>query len=177
MNQQSHSHSILIQMITASLQWKHTEISRHYYDYAQPRIDKHKLLCTVNEQTGLVDNILSDYQKRNPKQASTSVVPLSKQKEYAMDMAGFCISTNVLMKKQDGNNSKRFDYNWESGSLESNFLKYVGGITQMSDFQPLANNCIQILVWHVKTTTGYENKKTLSLLTTDPNYNKIQPSV
>ena len=142
--------------------------------------------CTVDQKTGLVDDILSDYQRKQPQEkVSTNVVersspvPQNKQKDYAMDMAGFCVSTNVLKKQKQGDSAavKRFDYNWESGSLESNFLKYVGGINKMSDFQPLANNCTQILVWHVKTTTGYENKKSLSLASTDQHYNSIQPSV
>jgi hypothetical protein len=101
--------------------------------------------CHVNRETGQVDAILSTWKPRyrvpNPKRPGKFIHP---KRKFAIDMAGFALSTTALQTKQ-----ARFTPESTSGMLETDFLSQL--VQEVSELEPLAANCTRILVWHVKT--------------------------
>lgn len=66
------------------------------------------------------------------------------ERPFAVDMAGFGVSIDLLFK----NPQAVFSYEVKRGYQESELLRHL---TTISDLQPLANNCQEILVWHTRT--------------------------
>lgn len=63
---------------------------------------------------------------------------------FPVDMAGFAISGDLLLKFPDA----KFSYNVQRGDQETEILRHV---TTVKDLQPLANQCTNVLVWHTRT--------------------------
>lgn len=68
------------------------------------------------------------------------------ERPFPLDMAGFAISTDLLLKYPEA----VFSYEVERGYQESEILRYL---IVVRDMQPLANLCRDILVWHTRTET------------------------
>ncbi|XP_031621326.1 galactosylgalactosylxylosylprotein 3-beta-glucuronosyltransferase I [Contarinia nasturtii] len=66
------------------------------------------------------------------------------ERPFAIDMAGFAISTDLLFKYPNA----VFSYDVERGYQESEILRYL---VVVRDLQPLANFCREIFVWHTRT--------------------------
>ncbi|KAF0288536.1 Galactosylgalactosylxylosylprotein 3-beta-glucuronosyltransferase P [Amphibalanus amphitrite] len=62
---------------------------------------------------------------------------------FAMDMAGFAVSVELLQKKSKAMMPLKAGYE------EDGFLQSLDVTPE--DLEPLANNCTQILVWHTQT--------------------------
>lgn len=76
------------------------------------------------------------------------------ERPFPIDMAGFAISTDLLLKFSKA----VFSYEVERGYQESEILRQI---TNKEDLQPLANLCTKVLVWHTrteKTKLVYEEK-------------------
>lgn len=104
--------------------------------------------CHVNPETGKVDGVVSR---------------VKYGRRYPMDMGGFCVHTSRVR-------GFRFLSRWHAGFLETNFLAQV--VESYDDFEPLAENCTRIYVWHVKTD-GHINTTVAS----DPISDQIEPLV
>ena len=65
---------------------------------------------------------------------------------FAIDMAGFAISLDLILTKPDA----KFSYKMAKGFQESEFLSYF---TTKEDLEPMANNCTKVYVWHTRTET------------------------
>lgn len=63
---------------------------------------------------------------------------------FPIDMAGFAISTDLLIKNPDA----IFSFNVQRGFQETEILRHV---TVLENVQPLANLCTEVLVWHTRT--------------------------
>lgn len=66
------------------------------------------------------------------------------ERPFPVDMAGFAISGDLLLRFSEAN----FSYEVQRGYQESEILRQI---TKVSDLQPLANNCTDVLVWHTRT--------------------------
>jgi galactosylgalactosylxylosylprotein 3-beta-glucuronosyltransferase 3 len=66
------------------------------------------------------------------------------RREFALDMAGFAVSTQLLVN----HSLATFSYNVSRGEQETYFLRQLVGLV---DLEPKANNCTQVLVWHTRT--------------------------
>ena len=84
--------------------------------------------CSVDPATGLVQGFVSE-------------IP---QRSFAIDMAGFCFSTYMLVKNQP-----RFSHKMKQYHLEPLFLEQLAN--NANDLEPLAANCTRMLAWHVRT--------------------------
>lgn len=76
------------------------------------------------------------------------------ERPFPIDMAGFAISTDLLLKFSKA----VFSYEVERGYQESEILSQI---TAKEDLQPLADFCTKVLVWHTrteKTKLVYEDK-------------------
>lgn len=76
------------------------------------------------------------------------------ERPFPIDMAGFAISTDLLLKFEKA----VFSYEVERGYQESEILRQI---TVKEDLQPLASLCTKVLVWHTrteKTKLVYEEK-------------------
>lgn len=65
-------------------------------------------------------------------------------RKFAVDMAGFAVSTRLLTRHR----SAEFSYSISRGEQESFFLSQLVDLT---DLEPKANNCTEVLVWHTRT--------------------------
>ncbi|ERL85680.1 hypothetical protein D910_03096 [Dendroctonus ponderosae] len=65
---------------------------------------------------------------------------------FAIDMAGFAISLDLILEKTDAN----FSYQMAKGMQESEFLSYF---TTKEELEPLADQCTKVYVWHTRTET------------------------
>jgi hypothetical protein len=70
---------------------------------------------------------------------------------FAIDMAGFSVSTPLLQERH-----ARFVENSPPGRLEHTFLKQL--VEDISEMEPLAENCTKIYAWHVQTSVGHFEK-------------------
>lgn len=68
------------------------------------------------------------------------------ERPFPIDMAGFGVSTDLLLKYPDA----MFSYEVERGYQESEILRYL---VVVRDLQPLASFCREIYVWHTRTET------------------------
>lgn len=68
------------------------------------------------------------------------------ERPFPIDMAGFAISIDLLFKYPQA----VFSYEVKRGYQETELLRHL---TTVSELQPLANNCREILVWHTRTET------------------------
>ncbi|XP_055380498.1 galactosylgalactosylxylosylprotein 3-beta-glucuronosyltransferase I [Condylostylus longicornis] len=66
------------------------------------------------------------------------------ERPFPIDMAGFAISTNLLIKYPKAS----FSFEVDRGFQESEILRFV---TLKNELQPLANLCQDVLVWHTRT--------------------------
>lgn len=66
------------------------------------------------------------------------------KRRFALDMAGFAVNTRRLMTHK----SAEFSYNVSRGEQESYLLSQLVNLT---DLEPKANNCTEVLVWHTRT--------------------------
>lgn len=69
-------------------------------------------------------------------------------RRFPMDMAGFAISGDLLLKFPD----VKFGSNVAPGQQETTLLSKI---TDIEELQPLANLCKDVLVWHTRTITPY----------------------
>lgn len=83
----------------------------------------------LNKQTGKVESYKSGWKPQRP---------------FAIDMAGFAISLDLILQKSDAS----FSYKMEKGFQESQFLSYF---TTKEELEPLADNCTKVYVWHTRT--------------------------
>lgn len=67
------------------------------------------------------------------------------ERKFASDMAGFAINLNLIFE----NPVATFNVFSRRGELESNLIKDLR--INLSDLEPKANNCSEILVWHTRT--------------------------
>lgn len=72
---------------------------------------------------------------------------------YPIDMAGFAVSGDLLVKFSDA----KFSYDVQRGYQETEILRQV---TTVKELQALANNCTDVLVWHTRTETPKLNAET-----------------
>jgi hypothetical protein len=86
---------------------------------------------------------------------------------YAMDMAGFCVNSELVRGKH-----ARFLQNSPPGKIEHMFLQQL--VEDVSEMEPLLNNCTLIYSWHVKTVAGKPPKPKDSW---DPAWKQIRPAV
>ncbi|KAJ3141400.1 hypothetical protein HK100_007230 [Physocladia obscura] len=92
--------------------------------------------CVVDEETGKVARFATNW---------------VGGRMYAIDMAGFATHSSLIIEKQP-----RFRNDWGVGQLETRFIgQLVGNLT---DLQPLMENCTRIYVWHVKTQGGRQDE-------------------
>lgn len=68
------------------------------------------------------------------------------QRKYPVDMAGFAVNIQ-FMKKRNVKAASAMPY--KAGYEEDMFLQSLN--LSLSEIEPLANNCTEILVWHTKT--------------------------
>lgn len=68
------------------------------------------------------------------------------ERPFPVDMAGFAISGDLFIKFPEA----AFSFEVERGYQETEILRHV---TTLSELQPLANMCREILVWHTRTET------------------------
>ncbi|XP_077438871.1 galactosylgalactosylxylosylprotein 3-beta-glucuronosyltransferase 2 [Vanacampus margaritifer] len=64
---------------------------------------------------------------------------------FAIDMAGFAVNLQVILSNPRAQFKRRGS---RSGMQESDFLKQITNVTEL---EPKANNCAQVLVWHTRT--------------------------
>ncbi|KAJ3657716.1 hypothetical protein Zmor_009501 [Zophobas morio] len=62
---------------------------------------------------------------------------------FAIDMAGFAINLDLILKSEAS-----FSYKMEKGYQESEFLSYF---IKKEELEPLADNCTKVYVWHTRT--------------------------
>mmetsp|Transcript_23070 Transcript_23070/g.56906 ORF Transcript_23070/g.56906 Transcript_23070/m.56906 type:complete len:153 (-) Transcript_23070:101-559(-) len=86
---------------------------------------------------------------------------------YAMDMAGFCVNSELVRGKH-----ARFRQDSPPGKIEHMFLQQL--VEDVSEMEPLLNNCTLIYSWHVKTKAGNPPKPKDKW---DPAWKQIQPGV
>ena len=86
---------------------------------------------------------------------------------YAMDMAGFCVNSQLVQQKH-----ARFRQDSPPGKIEHTFLEQL--VNDVSEMEPLLNKCTQIYSWHVTTIAGKPPKPNESW---DPDWKKIRPAV
>ena len=65
-------------------------------------------------------------------------------RKFAVDMAGFAISLQLFLNRPNASMI------YKAGLIEEYFLKSLN--IEITDLEPKANNCTEILVWHTKTT-------------------------
>lgn len=66
-------------------------------------------------------------------------------RQFAVDMAGFAVSTRLLLEYPDA----RFSTHSKLGFLESDFLSSLG--VRLIDLEVKASMCTKVLVWHTQT--------------------------
>ncbi|XP_013400799.1 galactosylgalactosylxylosylprotein 3-beta-glucuronosyltransferase 3 isoform X1 [Lingula anatina] len=66
------------------------------------------------------------------------------ERPFAMDMAGFAINLQLMLKNPQAN----FKIRVPRGYQESELLKHL---VTMQDLEPKAENCSKVLVWHTRT--------------------------
>ncbi|KAF7663818.1 hypothetical protein LDENG_00198120 [Lucifuga dentata] len=64
---------------------------------------------------------------------------------FATDMAGFAVNLQVILANPRAQFKRRGS---QPGMQESDFLKQI---TKVTELEPKANNCTQVLVWHTRT--------------------------
>eukprot|EP00045_Choanoeca_perplexa_P010305 m.103687 g.103687 ORF g.103687 m.103687 type:complete len:303 (-) comp15229_c0_seq2:1479-2387(-) len=74
----------------------------------------------------------------------------SFRKPFPLDMAGFAVSVRYFFRDEP----VKFEELAPTSTGENRFLKATG--IQLSELEPLANQCRRVLVWHVKTYTRSE---------------------
>ena len=65
------------------------------------------------------------------------------QRLWPVDMAGFAVSLEYLERNPNGTMP------YKAGFEEDGFLKNIG--LKMSEIEPKAKNCTEVLVWHTQT--------------------------
>lgn len=66
-----------------------------------------------------------------------------RQRVFAMDMAGFAVSVQLLKEFPNATMEHKLGY------LEDSFLRTLN--VSLADLEPKAKNCTEVLVWHTKT--------------------------
>lgn len=66
------------------------------------------------------------------------------ERPFPIDMAGFAISTKLLLENPDA----VFSYDVQRGYQESEILRHL---TTLKELQPLADHCRKVYVWHTRT--------------------------
>lgn len=90
-----------------------------------------------------------------------------KSTNYAMDMAGFCANSELVREKH-----ARFLQDSPPGKIEHMFLQQL--VENVSDMEPLLNNCTLIYSWHVRTKAGNPPDPKDSW---DPEWKQILPAL
>lgn len=67
------------------------------------------------------------------------------ERPYPVDMAGFAISSSLLLSKTDA----KFSLTWERGYLESQMLQTL--LSSRDELEPKADMCTKVYVWHTRT--------------------------
>jgi hypothetical protein len=109
--------------------------------------------CKVDPQTGNITGMTSKWYSRG--------------KNVAMDMAGFCAHSDLIKEKK-----ARFRSNSPNGRIEHVFLKQL--VSDVSEMEPLLDNCTRIYAWHVQTRIANIDTPTTTF---DSELLSIQPGV
>jgi hypothetical protein len=109
--------------------------------------------CKVDPQTGKITGMTSKW-----------YVP---GENVAMDMAGFCAHSDLIKEKK-----ARFRSNSPNGRIEHVFLKQL--VSDVSEMEPLLDNCTRIYAWHVQTSIQRIDPNTTAF---DSELLSIQPGV
>ena len=80
--------------------------------------------------------------------------PWFEYRKFPVDMAGFAVSTRLLRAKKEGGRMP-----FKAGHEEDQFLRSLD--LEMSEIEPKASGCSEVLVWHTKTI--HTNKPTVRL--------------
>ena len=78
--------------------------------------------------------------------------PWFEYRKFPVDMAGFAVSTNLLRKTEG-----RMPF--KAGHEDDKFLRSLN--LEMTDIEPKASGCSEVLVWHTKTI--HTNKPTVRI--------------
>jgi hypothetical protein len=85
--------------------------------------------CKVDPETGKIKGMTSKWYSGG---------------NVAMDMAGFCAHSDLIKEKK-----ARFRANSPSGKIENTFLKQL--VKDVTEMEPLLDNCTRIYAWHIKS--------------------------
>jgi hypothetical protein len=85
----------------------------------------------------------------------------------AMDMAGFCAHSDLIKEKK-----ARFRADSPAGRIETVFLKQLE--SDVSEMEPLLDNCTRIYAWHVQSKIARVDPPTTKF---DSELLSIQPGV
>lgn len=107
--------------------------------------------CQVDPNSGVVVGIFSNWKS---------------ERRFPIDMGAFATSTSLLLQIK-----ARFNDAWAKGSLESEFLSLV--VEELSDLEPLADQCQHILSWHTKSWIDPVAQRAWSLEEVDPDFDRI----
>ena len=74
-----------------------------------------------------------------------------RYRKFPVDMAGFAVNLDYIIKFSD----VIFSYEHAIGMQETKFLEQLG--VSLGDLEPLASDCLEVLVWHTQTRTPVVN--------------------
>ncbi len=74
-------------------------------------------------------------------------------RKFPMDMAGFAVNVAFFKRVSE---TREVKMSFGLGHQETAFLEALG--IEISDFEPLADNCTKILAWHTRTVTANDPK-------------------
>ena len=106
--------------------------------------------CIVNEETGKVKKTVTNFQPHSRK--------------FPIDMGAFAVHTSILRERKP-----RFRFEC-CGKLETLFLEQIA--ENLSDLEPLNDNCTKFYSWHLKTG-GIQT----GVVGGDPDFNEIKKLV
>ena len=75
--------------------------------------------------------------------------PWYEKRKFPIDMAGFAISVNFILKAKKAGGTGVGEMPYKVGFEEDIFLKSLN--LELKDLEPLGSNCTEVLVWHTKT--------------------------
>eukprot|EP00525_Craspedostauros_australis_P006610 CAMPEP_0198131968 /NCGR_PEP_ID=MMETSP1442-20131203/57377_1 /TAXON_ID= /ORGANISM="Craspedostauros australis, Strain CCMP3328" /LENGTH=163 /DNA_ID=CAMNT_0043792883 /DNA_START=80 /DNA_END=572 /DNA_ORIENTATION=- len=97
--------------------------------------------CNVNETTGLVEGMH---------------VLWAPERKFALDMAAFGFHSSLLRRKNMAKKTPKFMDTVRKGNSESRFVKQL--IQDITELEPLAQNCTRVYAYHVKSSDGNQTE-------------------